>query len=170
MSIAASLLPEFDHEMAGTRRALGRVPAEHASWQPHEKSMALGRLATHITDLPHMVPSVVQCDELDLFPPGGEPFERQTPLPPEQMLAVFDDYAAEARAMLAAATDEQLMQPWTLKSGGHVIFTLPRIAAYRTAVMNHLLHHRGQLTVYLRLTGVPVPGLYGPSADEAGGH
>lgn len=166
MSIAASLIPEFDHEMAGTRRVLERVPTTHANWQPHEKSMSLARLATHIAELPRMIPSIVHDEALDLFPPGGEPFERQTPLAPNELLSFFDENVAEARALLGAATDEQLMRPWTLAGAGHTIFTLPKVAAYRGAVINHLIHHRGQLTVYLRLTGTPVPGLYGPSADE----
>ena len=170
MSLAASLLPEFDHEMASTRKALERVPAERIAWQPHGKSMSLGKLATHLAELPGFLPPILCDDELDLFPPGGEPFELQTPLPPAQALALFDKHVAEARAMLAAASDEQLMKPWTLKAAGHAIFTLPRIASYRTAVMNHSVHHRGQLSVYLRLNDVPVPGFYGPSADEKQAH
>lgn len=170
MSLAESLLPEFDHEMAGVRKALERVPADNTSWRPHTKSMSIGRLATHLAELPRFLPSILRDDELDLYPPGAEPFELQTPLPPDQALALFDENLAQARAMLAAATDAQLMQPWTLKAAGHPIFTLPRVAAYRTAVMNHALHHRGQLTVYLRLNDVPVPGFYGPSADEREAH
>lgn len=167
MPIVAALLPEFDHEMTGTRTALQRVPADRVAWQPHEKSMSLGRLATHIAEIPHFVQSVVNDEELDLHPVGGEPFERETPVTPgEPLLAFFDEYVKEARAMLAGAQDERLMQPWTLKSAGHTLLTMPRVSALRGLVMNHLMHHRGQLTVYLRLVGVPVPGLYGPSADE----
>lgn len=166
MTIAASLIPEFDHEMAGTRRLLERVPAAHADWQPHEKSMSMLKLATHIAELPRMISSIVHDQSLDLYPPGGEPFEHQEPLPASELLSFFDRNVTTARATLAAAGDEELMRPWTLAAGGQTIFTLPKVAAYRGAVMNHIIHHRGQLTVYLRLTGTPVPGLYGPSADE----
>ncbi|HEX6533601.1 MAG TPA: DinB family protein [Gemmatimonadaceae bacterium] len=166
MSIAQSLLPEFDHEMAGTRKALERAPATHASWRPHEMSMTLAQLTTHLAEIPRFVPRIVHDDELELYPVGGEPFERKTPLPVESAVAVFDENVREAREALAAATDEQLLRPWTLKVQGRPSFTLPKVAAFRTLTMYHLVHHRGQLSVFLRLLGAPVPGMYGPSADE----
>jgi uncharacterized damage-inducible protein DinB len=166
MSIEASLLPEFDHEMGNTRRVMERVPGDCSAWKPHEKSMSMGRLATHLIDLARMLSVIVNDDELDLFPRDGEPFEAREALPAERLLEIFDVEVAAGRARLAGATDEQLLRQWSLKNGGHTIFTLPKVGAYRAAVLNHMLHHRGQLTVYLRLTGTPVPGMYGPSADE----
>lgn len=166
MPIAPALLPEFDHEMASTRRALERVPEELFSWKPHEKSMVLGRLATHISDLAGWISDVVRCRELNLAPAAGTPPRPAIAESKKALLASFDQNVARAREALAGASDEQLTEPWTLKFGDQEIFTLPRMAAYRTFVMNHSLHHRGQLTVYLRLNEVPVPGMYGPSADE----
>lgn len=166
MSLAAALLPEFDHEMGSTRRVMERVPGDCSAWQPHEKSMSMGRLATHVIDVARMLSVIMNGDELDLYPEGGEPFEAREALPSDRLLQAFDAEVAAGRARLASATDEQLMRPWSLKKGGHTIVTLPKAGAYRMVMMNHLLHHRGQLTVYLRLTGTPVPGIYGPSADE----
>ncbi|HEX5437342.1 MAG TPA: DinB family protein [Gemmatimonadaceae bacterium] len=166
MSIAESLLPEFDHEMASTRTALERANPDRLGWQPHEKSMSLGELTTHITDLVRFIPSIIHEDEVNLYPPGGEPFETQEPFAYAEMLSRFEANVAEARTALAGATDTQLMQAWTLKAGDHDLGTLPKVAAYRSVAMNHLIHHRGQLIVYLRLTGTAVPGLYGPSADD----
>lgn len=166
MSIAASLLPEFDHEIANTRRILERIPRDCMAWQPHEKSMSMGKLATHIIDLARMLPVIVSDDALDLFPEGREPFEAREALPAGQLVEAFDSEIAAGRALLAGASDERLMRPWSLQNAGYTIFTMPRVGAYRAAVLNHMVHHRGQLTVYLRLTGTPVPGMYGPSADE----
>lgn len=166
MSLAQSLLPEFDHEMASTRKALERVPEAKFGWKPHEKSMTLGRLASHLAELPAWTASTFDVDELDLAPPGGggyKPVEHKTR---QQVLDHFDAMAAKGRAALAGAADAEFFKPWTLKNGGQTVFTMPKVAVLRSFVMNHMIHHRGQLTVYLRLNDVPVPSIYGPSADE----
>ena len=165
MPISQQLLPEFDNEMANTRKALERIPADFG-WKPHEKSMTLGRLATHICEIPRWGAITVNTSELDLAPPGAPPYQPQTAASREDALAMFEKNAADARAALAGAADEHLMASWSLLMTGKTLFTMPRIAVLRGMVMNHLIHHRGQLTVYLRLLGVPVPALYGPSADE----
>jgi uncharacterized damage-inducible protein DinB len=164
MSISDSLLPELDQEMSNTRRALERVPMDKADWKPHQKSMALGRLAIHLAELPGWASTTVTTDELD-FSTGYNP---ATVANTEELLALFDKNVSAARAALAGAGDEIWHKPWTLRNGDHVIFTLPKIAVHRSFVMNHVIHHRGQLTVYLRLNDVPVPSIYGPSADEGG--
>ena len=166
MSIAQSVLPEFDHEMASTRKALERVPADKASWKPHPKSFTLGDLAAHISNLPSWTVYTLRDRELDLNPPGGQPWKSPTFESTEATLKRFDENVAAARAAIEKARDADFDLSWTLKSGGHEIFTMPRVVVLRSFVLNHLIHHRGQLTVYLRLNDVPVPGLYGPSADE----
>ena len=166
MSIAESLLPEFDQEMAATRRLLERTPEAQPGWKPHVKSMELGRLAVHLALLPSWATMTLQQTELDVHPPDGSSFT----MPPFQstaaLLDLFDESGKNARAAVAAASDRDFLVPWTLKSGGIAAFTLPRVAVVRSFVMNHLIHHRGQYTVYLRLREVPLPQLYGPTADE----
>ncbi len=163
MSIAQSLLPEFDHEMATTRRVLERVPEDKLSFKPDPKSMSLGRLAGHVAEMPSWGSVTICRDYLDLT--SGE-FEALEMKSRDQILAAFDKIVSGTRAALQTATDEQLMKPWSLKMGEKVLMTMPRIAVLRTFVMNHTIHHRGQLSVYLRLVGEKVPSIYGPSADE----
>lgn len=163
MSISQSLLPEYDHEMASTRRALERITPDKFGWKPHEKSMTLGRLASHLAELPGWVKTTLTTDELDFGNGGYQPFNAETT---EQLLELFDKNVAEGRAALEAASDEDLFKPWALRNGDHVIFKLPRAAVLRSFTLSHVIHHRGQLTVYMRLTGIPVPSIYGPSADE----
>jgi uncharacterized damage-inducible protein DinB len=163
MNLSQSLLPEFDQEMAGTRRVLERMPADKFSWQPHTKSFALGKLATHVAQLPSWATMALNSEEFDVSLPREAPKVTST----EELLALFDKSTSEAREALANASNEDWSRPWTLRNGAHVIFTMPRIAVLRTMVMNHTIHHRAQLTVYLRLNDIPVPGLYGPSADES---
>lgn len=161
MTIAETLLPEFDQEMANTRKLLECVPDNNFAWKPHEKSMTLGRLATHIAELPGYTMVTVNLPSLDVS-------EYKYSVVCETkgaVLAEFDKNAGAARAAIAGASDETLLQPWSLIFGGQVAFTLPRVAVIRTMMMNHLIHHRAQLGVYLRLNDVAIPGMYGPSAD-----
>ena len=166
MPIAQSLLPEFDAEMATTRRLLDRVPEDRGGFRPHEKSTSLGTLAVHIAQLPSFVVATMQGPETDMSPPGKPAFRVPDFEGRERLLALFDQNVAAARAALAAASDEDADASWTLKAGGHTILTLPRAVAWRTLAINHLIHHRGQLSVYLRLNDVPLPSIYGPTADE----
>jgi uncharacterized damage-inducible protein DinB len=166
MSIAESFLPEFDMEMANTRKVLERVPDDKLGWKPHEKSGTMGWLADHCAFLPGWCKETFTLSELDLSPEGKPFVPAPAPATNKALLEKFDQGAAAGRAALAAASDEAMMQPWSLLMTGKPIFTLPRIAVYRGTIMNHLIHHRAQLVVYLRLNNVPVPGLYGPSADE----
>ena len=166
MAIKDALLPEFDQEMAGTRKTLERVPEDKFGWKPHPKSGSMGWLATHVANLPGWVTMTLEKDSLDLAP-AGQPPQRTKPVDSrEQLLAKFDENVAAARKALEAASDEAMRQPWSLLQNGQTIFTMPKAAVLRSVVFNHLLHHRGQLTVYLRLNDIPVPALYGPSADE----
>lgn len=160
MSYSKSILPEFDIEMATTRRVLERVPSDKGQWKPHEKSFALGHLAQLVALMPGWITNTLTRTELDLARAGGYSFETTGTL-----LNLFDRNVAESRAAISAVTDEQLQVPWSLKRGDMVLWTAPRIVVTRSHI-NHLIHHRGQLTVYLRLLDVPVPSIYGPSADE----
>lgn len=167
MSIAESVLPELDHEMATTRRLLERVPADQAAWKPHPKSFSLGDLAAHIANLPVWGVMTMQQTELDLNPVGGPTWETPTYGSLDNNLATFDGNVKTLRAALAGASDADYFVSWTLKSAGKVALTMPRVVVIRSFVLNHLIHHRGQLSVYLRLKDVPIPSIYGPSADEA---
>jgi uncharacterized damage-inducible protein DinB len=167
MPISAALLPEFDHEMANTRKTLERVPEEKFGWRPHSKSPTLGWLASHLAELPTWTVISIQQDSIDLAPPGGSPPRREEAKTRQELLAKFDDHVAAARHVLASASDEQLMKPWSLLKGGQNLMTIPKVAVVRTWVLNHSIHHRAQLGVYLRLNDVPVPALYGPTADES---
>lgn len=158
-----SLIPEFTHEAASTKKLLEKVPFEKQDWKPHGKSMSLGKLALHVANIPNWITRILTADEFDFSTMG---FQEDSAATTEELLAVFQQKYAEALQHLKQATDESLRGNWTFRNGGHVIFTLPRIAAIRTLAMNHLVHHRGQLSVYLRLLDVPIPGMYGPSADE----
>ena len=166
MTIAQSLLGEWDQEVANTKKMLAAVPDAQENWKPHEKSMSMGRLAAHIAELPEWAGVTVTTSELDLNPPGGEGYKPAVFGSSAANVAAFETKAQAARAAIAGASDEEFMKPWTLKSAGQLIFTLPKIAVMRSFVFSHIIHHRAQLSVYLRLHSVPVPGMYGPSADE----
>lgn len=166
MSIADSMLMEFDHEMANTRKVLERVPEDRFDWAPHEKSMKLGRLTSHLATLPTWAAETLNNDELDLAPPGQTPQPSPSYDTRQKALDAFDKNVADARAAIASATDERMMGPWSLLMGGQKLFTLPRAAVLRSFVMNHNIHHRAQLGVYLRMNDVPVPQTFGPTADE----
>ncbi|HJQ67796.1 MAG TPA: DinB family protein [Blastocatellia bacterium] len=167
MAIGKSMLPEFDYEMASTRKTLERVPDDMFDWKPHDKSMTMGGLATHLANLPTWASRAINKDSFDMAPQGGPPFRLTQAQSRSEVLDTFDKNVAEARAAIAGASDEALMEKWSLLSGGETVMTLPKVAVLRSFIMNHSIHHRGQLTVYLRLNDLPVPGLYGPSADEA---
>lgn len=166
MPLTDLLLAEFDEEMAATRRMLERVPDGKAAWQPHAKSMALGRLATHVAEIPSWAVRSLTTSEYDIAPPGAAPYQPRTLNSTAEILAVFDQNVADARKALAAASDAEFAKPWTFKRGGQVIWTKPKHDVFRRMGINHLVHHRAQLGVYLRLQEVPIPGMYGPSADE----
>jgi uncharacterized damage-inducible protein DinB len=168
MSISKTILPEFEHEMANTRKTLERLPDDRFSWKPHEKSMSLGGLATHLANIPSWTKETFAGEELDVAPPGGSEYRLEEKKSAAEVLEAFDQNVTTARAALEAATDEAWQGKWSLLMGGKTIFTLPRTAVMRGFVMNHLIHHRAQLGVYLRLLDVPVPSIYGPSADEGG--
>lgn len=160
MSISETLLPEFDQEMATTRRVLERVPTDKGKWKPHEKSFSLAHLAQLVAWMPGWITNAVRETSLDLSR-GAKYGNEKT----ETLVAMFDQNVKEARAALASAKDPDFAVNWSLKFGDRVVMTLPRAAVVRQHI-NHLIHHRGQLTVYLRLIDVPVPSIYGPSADE----
>jgi uncharacterized damage-inducible protein DinB len=166
MNLGDALIPEFDHEMANTRKTLERIPADKFDWKPHERSMTFEGMATHLANLPTWAVDVIKQDSFDVAPVDGEPV-RQEPVGSVQgALKIFDKNVAEARAAMAGASNECLVAPWTLLSGGQTIFKMARMTVLRGMILNHAIHHRGQLSVYLRLNDVPVPALYGPSADE----
>ncbi len=166
MATNTSLIAEFDHEMGTTRKLLERLPDGKFEWQPHDRSMTLGRLARHIAELPHWVGVTIHQDELDVSPPGGPPYQPSSAATREEVLASFDKNVIDGRAALAEANDPEFRKPWRLLNGGVTVFTMPKKAVLRSFVMNHLIHHRGQLSVYLRLNDIPIPSIYGPSADE----
>ena len=168
MAFRDILLPEFDQEMAKTRTALERVPNDKFAWKPHQKSFSMGHLATHLSNIPTWTGHTLKLDEFDIQPKDGEP-PRTTPLQStKEVLAQFDKNVADARAAIANAADELFSQNWTLLAGGNAVFTLPKMAVLRSFVLSHIIHHRAQLCVYLRLNDIPVPSIYGPSADESG--
>ena len=168
MPLSQMLLSEFDQEMANTRKTLERVPDDKFDWKPHEKSTPMGGLATHLSNIPTWASHAVNRDSLDIAPVGQPPL-RATPLNTRaEILETFDKNVAAAREAIAGATDEHLLGPWTLQHGGRDVFTMPRAAVLRSFVISHTIHHRAQLGVYLRLNDIPVPSIYGPSADEGG--
>lgn len=165
MPMAQALLPEFDHEMALTRTVLERIPEEKVAFRPHAKSWTLGELGVHLANLPVWAVFTLAQSELDLAPPGGPALQSPRFESAAATVRQFDENVARARALIAAAGDADLMTPWSLKRGGATILSLPRAAVLRSMVLNHMIHHRGQLTVYLRLCDVPLPPIYGRTAD-----
>jgi uncharacterized damage-inducible protein DinB len=168
MALSEALLPEFDKEMAGTRKTLERVPDDKFDWKPHPKSATFRQLALHLALFPSWMTSTFESPSFDYAPVGGEPYKPPAINSRKDLVETFDRDVAKAREALKGASDAQLMEPWSLLSGGKTIFSMPRIAVLRGMVMNHMIHHRAQLGVYLRLNDIPVPALYGPSADEQG--
>jgi uncharacterized damage-inducible protein DinB len=164
MSFAESIIQELVGVSATTQKMLERIPDDKLGWKPHEKSMSMSRLATHVAEIPNWVPLIVNSDELDLAKRDPKPREHGSR---KEILDLFQGVLEDTKKALAGKSDQELMLPWKLKMGSQVVFELPRAVAIRSAVMNHLIHHRGQLSVYLRLNDIPVPGAYGPSADES---
>jgi uncharacterized damage-inducible protein DinB len=162
MALKDALFAEYDHEIGTTRKLLDRVPADRLSWKPHEKSMTFGALATHLGNIPNWTGSILNEASFDLASAPPNVTERTSR---RDILDGFDTAAAQARAWMDRS-DADYMGRWSLKRDGHEMFSMPRIAAFRSFVLNHLIHHRGQLSVYLRLNDIPVPSIYGPSADE----
>lgn len=165
MGFAEAFLPEFDQEMGGTRRALERVPEERLSWRPHERSGSLAWLAGHIANLPGWAAILLEGDHFDVGAPQGP--RPEEPRRTAAILDAFDGNVRRARDLIAGSPPARFDEPWSLRKGAETLFTLTKAAALRSFVLNHMIHHRGQLTVYLRLTGTPVPSLYGPTADES---
>lgn len=161
-----ALLAELDQEAAVTRKVLERCPVEKYDWRPHPKSFTMGGLASHIANNPAWGVDVINNDSFDVAPEGAPPYREDAAKSREELLTLFDKNTAAMRAALASASDEHLAKTWSLLATGKTIFSMPRIACLRSYVMNHTVHHRAQLTVYLRLNDVPVPAVYGPSADE----
>lgn len=161
MAIKDALLAEYDHEMGTTRRLLDRLPDDKLAWRPHEKSMALGELASHLGNIPNWAGRILNDLSFDLAS-----LPHQTPKASRaEILALFDESTRTTRALMDKS-DAEYMAPWSLKRGGQDMFSMPRIAAFRSFVLSHTIHHRGQLSVYLRLNQIPVPPIYGPTADE----
>ncbi len=163
--ISQSLLSEFDMEMANTRRVLERVPEGQLAYRPHAKSFTLARLAGHVAEMPMWAVMTLAQDELELRP-SGPSYSAHVLETKAETVNFFDEQLRQARALLESATDETMMRTWTLKDQGQTLLSMPKVAVFRSFVMNHMIHHRAQLGVYLRMNDVPVPGLYGPSADE----
>ena len=168
MSISQALLPEFDQEVATTRKVLDRVPEDKYGWKPHEKSMTAGRLASHIAEMGGWGSMTMTTEVFDFAPGGVNAFPPANFATKAELLGAYDKMMADTRAALATASDANFMVNWTLQNNGQTLMTMPRVGVIRVFVMNHVIHHRGQLSVYLRLLGVPVPSIYGPSADETG--
>ena len=166
MKLVDMFLTELEREAEANRKVLERVPEGKNDWTPHPKSMPLGYLASLVAEMPGWVAMMIRTDELDFNPPGGDPVRTSVREGRAALLASLDEAVARAREALQGTTDEHLMTNWRILSGGRLIQEQPRHRMIRDAMFQHLAHHRGQLTVYLRLNEAPVPALYGPSADE----
>ena len=168
MSYSETILREFDHEMATTRRVLERVPEDKLDWKAHPKSNTIGWNAAHLAEIPGWVPPTLTQDEWDIAPVGSEPYRTPHLTSRQEILDLFDKNVTAAREALAAVKDEDMSKTWSLLMGGKTMLSMPRAAVIRSFIMNHLIHHRAILTVYYRLNDVPVPSIYGPSGDEPG--
>lgn len=165
MSIAQSLLPEFEQEMNKTRSLLASIPGDRVAWKPHEKSYSMGELALHLANLPFWTNITLEREMFDVNPPGEEPQPKREFTSVDDLLAEFDKKVADARTIIENTPDEIFFADWTLKNGGEEVFTAPKVGVIRSFVLNHIIHHRAQLGVYLRLNDIPVPMTYGPTAD-----
>jgi uncharacterized damage-inducible protein DinB len=167
MTYAEALLPEFDQEMAKTRQVLERLPDDKLDWRAHPRSNTIGWNANHVADMVNWLVEVLTRPSLDVAPVGGPRYEFPALRSRQEILDLFDRNVAAARRAIAEVKDEDMGVPWTLSQAGQPFFTMPRSEMVRTGVLNHLIHHRAHLCVYLRLNDVPVPGMYGPSGDES---
>lgn len=166
MSYADATLPEFDAEMASTRKVLERIPDDKFDWRAHPKSNTIGWNANHLAEIPSWVEGTLTQDSWDFAPPGGERYKSPEFKTRKEVLELFDSNVKTARKAIAAAKDSEMGKPWSLLEGGKPIVTMPKAAVIRSFIINHSIHHRGHLCVYLRLNDIPVPGMYGPSGDE----
>lgn len=166
MTIAESILPEFEMESAGTRKVLDRVPDNLLDWRVHPKSNTMGWVASHLAEIVGWVEGTLTQDVWDINPEGGEPYRSPRFNSRQEILDLFDANVAEARRRIAATADEEFGKSWSLASGGQALFTMPKLGVIRTWIINHTIHHRAHLCVYLRLNDIAVPALYGPSGDE----
>jgi uncharacterized damage-inducible protein DinB len=167
MNYAELILPEFDEEMANTRKILERIPEDKLDWKAHPKLNTIGWNANHLAEIPGWVEGTLQQNEWDIAPVGGEPYRSPQLTSKQEILDLFDSNVATARRALASVRDDAIGQSWSLLQAGQPILTMPRSAVIRSFVLNHLVHHRAHLCVYLRMNGIPLPGMYGPSGDEA---
>jgi len=163
MAIKDAFIAELKHESGLTKKMLERVPIEKASWKPHEKSTTLGRLATHIAEIPHWVSRIITIDDFDFM---VQEFSSHTAASREELMTIFQDKLNKAIADLETMNDDDFDKKWVIRRGEQIIRETPKKVAIRGWCLSHFIHHRGQLSVYLRLLDVPVPGMYGPSADE----
>ena len=166
MTFAETILPEFDREMANTRKVLECVPDNKLDWRAHPESNTIGWNANHLAEIPGWVEGTLTAPSWDFAPVGGEPYQSPRLTSRQEILGLFDRNVAAARKAIAAVKDDQMTQPWSLLKAGTPLFTMPRATVIRSFVLNHLIHHRAILCVYLRLNNIPVPGMYGPSGDE----
>jgi uncharacterized damage-inducible protein DinB len=167
MTYAETILPEFDQEMASTRKVLERIPDDKLDWQAHPKSHTIGWNANHLAELPNWLTAMLATPSLDIAPVGGQPYQSPKLTNRREILDLFDRNVAAGRKALAAAKDEEMAKMWSLLHAGKPIFSMPRTAVVRSVVLNHIIHHRAILCVYLRLNDIPVPGMYGPSGDDS---
>lgn len=161
--LATAFLNELENEAQVTRSVLERIPTDKFDWKPHEKSMSMGRLASHVAEMFGWTEATLKNDVLDFSTMDYKPYEPQTT---QDLLEFFDKQIETTRLHLSETSDETFLTDWTMRNGEQVYFTHPKVAVMRAFVMNHIIHHRGQLSVYLRLNDIPVPAIYGPSADE----
>lgn len=168
MSYAHTILPEFDQEMANTRKVLALVPDDKLDWKATDTTLSIGSNASHLANLLTWAVLTLESDSLDVHPEGGEPYVTPVLKSNEEILASFDKNAAAARAAIEKVSDEEAMKPWSLLKQGQVMFTMPKAVVIRSFVLNHTIHHRAILLTYLRLNGIAVPGMYGPGDEAAG--
>ena len=166
MTYAETILPEFDHEMASTREVLARIPDDKLDWRAQPKFNTIGWNANHVADLAGWVKMAITTDSLDVAPVDGPRYQSPKLTSVREILDLFDRNVADARVAIAEANCDEMGKPWSLLQGGQPILTMPRAAVVRSFVLNHMIHHRAHLCVYLRLNDVSLPGMYGPSGDK----